>query len=705
MKVNSLPFLFECLAAPLHHRLDPELLRSVARRPIEEDEGTVTELLAKRAGVLGLRIVPLSLSVGAILQLQGHELPVVVERPGQGPLLVREVRARRIAVWTEDSESRWLSAREFQQETGAASDSEKLSCAGAELALPLTHGGEGDSDDAHGHHGHGGLERLLSLMRLEREDLLSVLVYASFIGLTALAVPVAVQAVVNTVVFGALVQPLLILTLLVLACLAFNGLMRALQARVVERLQERLFVRAATEFAYRLPRIKVDAFDRVHAPEKVNRFFDVITAQKAVSSLLLDGSLLVLQAIVGMVLLAFYHPFLLAFDFVLIIAVGTIVWGMGRKAVPTSLEESAAKYELVAWLEDVARSPIAFRMNQEAALERADDLASRYLAMRREHFAIVFRQIVGAVVLQAVASASLLAIGGLLVLEGQLTVGQLVAAELVVTSVVAGVAKLGKHLESFYDLRTSLEKIGSVTDLPLEGEGATRSLPFSGPAKLDLTSVRFAHAGRAPVFDDLSLSVDAGERVAVFGNHGAGKSALADIIFGLRTVARGSILVDGVDVRELGLNELRRHVALVRDVEIFEGTLYDNVALWRPNVSPSDVHAALAAVGLSDAVARLPNGVSTRLLAGGNPLSLGQAQRLMLARVLSGKPRLLVIDGLLDGLEEGSLHDLEACLQTVCNGRTTLLVLTGLESVASFCDRRKAIGQRGTATLPPKELR
>lgn len=710
---SELRQLFEALTDSLSHKVDPALLRVVASEEVElTAETTLFDVIVARASLLGLQMSRMPMTPFDLVMVPMHHLPLVVQRADGGLGMVTATRAFRAKVGWDDNEA-WLGSKALATWLGAANDRERVIVMGAELALPLTTGAAGEegagAHDGHGGghgHGHGGIERLFSVMQLERSDLFSVFIYAVFIGLSTLIVPVAVQAVVNTVAFATLVQPLVVLTLLVLGFLAFNGLLRAFQAVAVERLQQRFFVRAATEFAHRIPRIEVDAFDRVHAPEKVNRFFDVMTVQKSAASLLLDGLLLALQALVGMILLGFYHPFLLAFDFVLLLAIVGIVFGLGRKAVTTSLDESSAKYDLVAWLQDVARSPIAFRMNQDAALERTDDFARQYLRKRRAHFKTIFRQIVGSVALQAIASAVLLAIGGLLVLDGQLTVGQLVAAELVVTSIVAGVAKLGKHLESYYDLRTALEKIGTVTDLRLERNDAMRTLPALGPAKLELASIRFAHGDRPPVHDGLSLHVNPGEKLAVFGLHGAGKSAIADLAFGLRAVSRGAILLDGVDIREIGLAELRRHVALVRDVEVFDGSVFDNVALWRNDVTPEDVNSALAAVGLGDTVARLKNGVKSHLLTGGNPLSVGQAQRLMLARALAGRPRLLVIDGLLDGLDEDSLDELEQCLISVCRGKTTLLVLTSLEPVASWCDRRVTLSRRTTAlsTLPPKPL-
>ena len=690
--------VLEAFAAALSATLDPARVRAAENATGGADVPLLSRL-AQAGEAVGLRIVGIETTPDRICSLGNHDLPLVGEGASGEPLLVLEVRARRARVRLLEGEV-WVSARRLAELLGLASAEMSTTVAAAELSLPLTGAtaghGEDEADHAHGHghddhggHGHGGprshMKRLEKLLKLERGDLGVLLIYAVFIGLTSLAVPIAVQALVNTVGFTTLLQPLVVLVLMVLGVLAFNGVLRAMQTLVVERIQERLFVRAATEFAHRLPRIRVDAFDKVYPPEKVNRFFDVLTAQKTLSGLLTEGLLVALQALMGLLLLAFYHPFLLAFDVVLIVSLVVIVWGLGRRGVPTSIDESSAKYEVAAWLEDVARSPLAFRLHQAAALERADDLARRYLLARRSHFKVLYKQIVASLGLQAIASAGLLAVGGILVIERQLTLGQLVAAELVVSSVVAGVTKLGKHLESYYDLATSVEKLGSVTDLPLERDDGVRSLSTSGPARLALVGVGFSHGLGKLTLDGFSMSIEPGRKIALLGGNGAGKSTVADLIYGLREPDRGSILLDGVDLRELPLAELRRHVALLRGVEIFDGTLYDNVAMSRPDVRPEDVHRALDAVGLGDEVARLRGGVKTRLLTGGKPLSLGQAERLMLARALAGRPRLLVVDGLLDGLDAATLAALEERLGTVCSS-TTLLVMTSVHAVADWCD-------------------
>ena len=581
--------ILEAFAAASHLATDPARLREVSRRVAAAGTtASCVDDLAGRLPEIGLRPIVHQCSSEALLDLSAAALPVLVDREGDAALMVIDRLGRDWRVRLEAGAVETVSVAALARLVGTG----PLRCLRAEPALPLT----GDHHEAHGHHG-SPRERVRALLALERSDLWAVVLQSVIVGLATLAVPVAVQAVVNTLAFGVLVQPLVVLSLAVLGVLALSGVLRASQSRLVERLQERLFVRAAVEFAHRLPRIDVSALHGVYPPEKVNRFFDVLTAQKALSALLLDGLQLVLQALVGMLLLGFYHPFLLAFDVVLVLVAALIIFVFGRHGVSTSLAESAAKYDLVAWLQHVSRGPVAFRLNPDASVERADDLARRWVTARRRHFAVVFRQLVGGISLQVAASAALLAVGGFLVMDGQLAVGQLVAAEIVVATIVAGIAKLGKHLESYYDLATALEKVGTVTDLPLEREQALRTLdPRVGPASLRLVDLSFAYENGHAVLDGLALSVNPGERVAVLGGHGSGKSALADLLFALRDPSAGAVLVDGVDTRELSPRGLRGHVALVR------GVLHDLSQFGASNVVERARHEILATMACHGAV-------------------------------------------------------------------------------------------------------
>ncbi len=156
------------------------------------------------------------------------------------------------------------------------------------------------------------LRRMRQLLALDRQDIAVVVIYGVALGLLSLAVPIAVQSLVNTVTIGSLFQPLVVLTILLAVALIGAAVLRALQIRIAEMLQRRLFVRIVVEIGGRLPRMSADALREKNGPELLNRFFDVFTTQKSVTSLLLGGVDAALIALVGLIVLAFYHPVLLA---------------------------------------------------------------------------------------------------------------------------------------------------------------------------------------------------------------------------------------------------------------------------------------------------------------------------------------------------------------------------------------------------------
>lgn len=531
--------------------------------------------------------------------------------------------------------------------------------------------------------------RLRRIIFEERQDIVVALIYAAGAGLLTLATPIAVQALVNTVAFGTLLQPVVVLTVLLLGGLIFAGVLRALQAWVVEVLQRRVFLRLVDALSRRLPRVELSAFDRAHGPELVNRFFDVFTIQKAASSLLVDGLEIFLTAFVGMLVLGFYHPLLLAFDVVLLGFVFVILFAMGRGATKTAVYESMAKYEVASWLEEVARHPAAFKLAGGPALarERADLLAASYLTRRKKHWRVVFRQLAGALSLQAFASAGILGIGGWLVIDRQLTLGQLVAAELIVTMVVASFAKVGKHLETTYDLLAALDKVGVLLDLPLEEEGVAQcqATTIHG-SELAARNVTYSFDGLTPILEGANLVLAPGERVVLRGESGAGRSILVDLLLGLRSPQNGSVEIDGVDLADLDGDALRARTALVRGTEVVAGSIYDNVAFGRREVDVRTVRDALRAVGLIDDVAQMEDGLATRLMPDGSPLSRGQAARLVLARAIAGHPALLVIDGALDQLDPATRSQI---LETVFAEEApwTLLVVTHADDISRCCSR------------------
>ncbi|MFV0443225.1 MAG: peptidase domain-containing ABC transporter [Planctomycetaceae bacterium] len=530
------------------------------------------------------------------------------------------------------------------------------------------------------------LARAWALLRPEAGDMWIIFLFALVAGVLAMATPLAIEALVSTVTFGRMLQPIVVLSLMLMAFLAFQAAIKGLQTYVVEIIQRRLFARVAADLAYRMPRADFETLHGQPARELLNRFFDVVTVQKITAQLLLDGISIMLSTLIGMTVLGFYHPWLLGFDAVLIALIAFSIFVLGRGAIVSSIKESKCKYHMAAWLEDLAGSPIAFRFDGGAqfAFERANRLTFQYLTERRRHFRILMRQIVFALGLQAIASTVLLGLGGWLVIDGQLTLGQLVAAEVIVTIIVGSFAKLGKHMEGFYDLMASVDKLGHLFDIPMERHSGLLSLSQPGPASLEVSDLQYTARSTGEALPSLSFSIPAGSTAVMLGSDERAHSLLFDILYGLRTPQRGYVLISGVDPRELRPDILRRAVSLVRDIEIFEGTVAQNIHLERPDISPSAVREALKDVGLLEEVLALPRGLDTPLNMTGTPFSRSQQFKLMIVRAIVGRPSLLLIDAALDGLPDG---DVQSLMSMLCQEDRpwTMLVATGRRAVAEFC--------------------
>lgn len=534
------------------------------------------------------------------------------------------------------------------------------------------------------------------LLGLDRADIRLAFVYGAAIGILSVVTPVAVQALVNTIAFGALLQPLVVLTALVAVVLTFSGVMRMLQAYTVEAIQARMFVRATADVTRRLFASPVDTVAQASPAELTARFLEIPVLQKAVAILLVDGIDLLLRLLVGMTLLAVYHPTLLLFSAAILLALVLVIVLGGRGAVATALEESKTKYKIVDWLEQTVQTAGVVRSetSRRRALEHADHLARRYRDARNAHFRKLVRQLAGGIAIKVIGSAALLGIGGALVVAGQLTLGQLVAAELVFASIAFALVKLHKQLEAVYDIVASSEKFAGLVDAPLERRGGER-LAERGGLRVQLDEVEVTHEG-GTVLQDVHLAVAAGEHVGISGAAGSGKSTLLDVVATSLSPTRGRLAFDGQDLRQLALGDLRAHIVVLREGEreLVVDTIDANLRLARPEATAQEIDHVLELVGLRDEIGRLPAGFSTELTRIGRPLSGTAVRRLVLARAMLAHPRLLLLDGCLDHLGLPA-HQKERLLDALFSRRdTTIIVVSDDREVLARCDRRLETGRR-----------
>jgi putative ABC transport system ATP-binding protein len=527
------------------------------------------------------------------------------------------------------------------------------------------------------HPDQGSWTRLRNALDLDPRDVGMIFVFAFCVGLLSIVAPAAIETLVNTVAFGVLLWPVIALALVMLALLLISASLKSLQILVAEYLQRRLFVRYAEKFAAHFSRADISTFEGRNAGELADRFFEVSSVQKALAGMLVDGVGIVMITLVGLVLLSCYHPYLLSFAVILVVAVITVTLALGRGGVSTSIEESYAKFDLAGWLGEIASSPSLFRTGamQAFSLGRARAHTAAYVGARKTHFRVVWRQTLFVIFLEAVASTLLLGLGGWLVINRQLTLGQLVASELIVTLVLAALAKSGKHLESFYDLEASLDKLGVIDSFLLEPEGGEILLSSGKP--LAVNAVVPGISGQ------ISLDVPAGSRIAVLGAQGSGKTRLLETVSLLRSPEGARVSFDGIDSNTLDRSAARSLIAHAGRGEAFSGTILENLRAGNEGIGVEQIREALLTVGLDGRVAALPKGMATLLSSTGSPLSSSESVLIGIARAMLARPRLLLLDATID-LVDPALHDTLIPALTAPDAPWTLIVSTTRRDVAEM---------------------
>jgi len=502
------------------------------------------------------------------------------------------------------------------------------------------------------------LSKLFKLFEEEKKDFTVVFVYAMIVGLTSLVVPLSASAIVNSVMLG-LSSQLVVLCVLVAIGLLIVGAFDVMKRYVADVLQRRIFVRTSFEIAYRLPRMTQSAFKKEYAPEVVNRFFDVLTIQKTIGKFLLDGTGSGLVVIIGLILLAVYHPFFVLFDLALLMFVPMVIFVLGHGGLETSIKESKKKYALVSWFEEIARCQTSFKLyaKPEFVYQRVDRIAVNYVEARHKHFLVLARQMIGSAIFRAAATVGVLGLGGTLVLSEQLTIGELVAAELVVIAMLGAIEKLVEQFEHHYDLFTAIDKISHLVDRPLEPSGGEPAPNFDGAVSIDLKNVEFGY-DEQKVLKGITLHIEKGSRISLVGTSGSGKTTLANLLLGLYEPSRGKILINDFDISRMSLEDIRKTVSIVLEAnELFDGTIEENITMGR-DFPYEQLVWALKTAQLYDELQALPDGLKTHLVPMGQNVSIGIRRRIMFARAIIGKPRLLILDECFGGVEESIKLDL-----------------------------------------------
>lgn len=532
------------------------------------------------------------------------------------------------------------------------------------------------------------IKRLWDLIYIEKKEITSIYFYAILSGLVQLSVPIGVQAIIGFVLGASMVTSIYVLIFVVVLGVLMVGVMQMNQMKIIEKIQQNIFTRYAFEFAETIPRFDLKKVDNYYLPEKVNRFFDTLNVQKGLSKLLLDIPTATIQIIFGLILLSLYHPIFIVFGFLLLFILWFILSTTSKKGWSTSLEESAYKYEVVAWLEEIARVIKSFKFSQgtHLNLQKTDKNVLGYLKARTAHFNVLLVQYRTLVFFKVAITTTMLTVGTYLLLSQQLNIGAFIAAEIVILSVIAAVEKLIGSLDSVYDVITGLEKLASVTEIALEKEGTLALNTSNNGVSIKISDFNFQYLDGKKALTNINLMIPPNSKVCISGHEGSGKSSLLRVISGNFSDFSGSILINNIPIGNYQLETLRSKMGVyLNQQDIFRGTVWENISMNRQGILPENVTKIAENLGIQSYLDTLQQGFETEIDSAGKKLPSTIVKKILLLRAFANQPNLLLLEEPWQGLEEAEKEKMVNHLLNMIPN-TTIIVVSNDETFAQKCD-------------------
>ncbi len=533
------------------------------------------------------------------------------------------------------------------------------------------------------------LRRFFLLLKAEKKDIYNIYFFAIMIALVNLTLPLGIQAIIGLMSGGLLLESVFVLMVLVVVATIIAGWLQVQQLSLVEVLQQRVFAKTAFDFAFRIPRLKLEKLTHTYTPELVNRFFDVLNVQKSLPKILIDFTSAVIQIIFGLLLLSFYHPYFILFGLLVISIIFLVFYFTSAKGLETSIYESKYKYKVVYWLEELGRSVQSFKLAGFANLpmHKTDRLLDKYIGYRKKHFAILVKQFTAIIAFKTLITAGLLILGGALVFNRQINLGQFVASEIIIVLVISSVEKLVGSISVIYDMLTALDKIGNVTDLEIESNAGREVSDLDVDKRFELkfenVSYKFPGAKNYSI-QNINLSISGTQKICIAGFNDSGKTTLIKTVAGLFQNYEGVVSLNGMSIRELNPNSYRDIIGDNLSLsDVFEGTIEENITLGRNGILLKDILGACELVGLNQFIASLEEGLQSEVLPSGSNFPSNVVKKILLARSLVSMPRLMLIDEFFHNVQ--SIEKI-TLIDVLFKGNYAMLIISSIPEVMRRSD-------------------
>ena len=535
------------------------------------------------------------------------------------------------------------------------------------------------------------IRNFFQVIRIEKKEVSSIYFYAILSGLIQLSLPLGIQAIINFAQAvsggGKLPASMWLLIILVVGGVFIAGLLQVNQMRLVEKIQQRIFSRYAFEFTFKIPRLKVKETENYYLPELVNRFFDSVSLQKSLSKLLLDIPLAIIQIFFGLILLSIYNAIFILLGLILLVVVLLVLFVSAKRGLEASLAESNYKYSLMGWIQELARGFKTFKISDShhLHLKKTDVLLEGYIESRTNHFNVLKFQYWSLIIFKLLITSSMLLIGGFLLIDQKLNVGQFIAAEIVILTVLAAVEKLILSLDKVYDVLTSVEKLSKVTDKEVEITGDLLLKDNQLGISIEAQQISFAFENGKDVLKNINFKVGSGKKLCIMGDISSGKSTLMELATGSLEPNKGSLLINDIPIGNYDLTSYRKSIgAFYSEQDIFEATLMENITMGNNDIDQQMLMSLAELIGIKDFIISLPKGFNTKLSSTGKGLSSIIKQKILLLRVLSGSPKLLLMDEPFE--MAGGIHTQRICSHLLSIKGMTMIIVTNNLDFASGAD-------------------
>jgi ABC-type bacteriocin/lantibiotic exporter with double-glycine peptidase domain len=519
------------------------------------------------------------------------------------------------------------------------------------------------------------IQRFIQLIVIDKKDIIQIVIYAVISGILSLSLPLGVQAIINLIQAGVVSVSWLVLVFIVVLCVVLGGFLKLMQIKITEYIQQKIFIRSSLDFSIRMPKLKYEILQKHNILELSNRFFDTINIQKGVSKIILDYSAAILEIVFGLLLLTLYHPFFILYGILLFVLLFSIFYFSYSKGIETSIKESKFKYKVAYWIQEIARNNILFKNYQhlDFAIEENNKNLEDYLTYRKKHFKVLVNQYIQLIVFKAIITLSLLIIGGYLVINQQMNIGQFIAAEIIILLVINSVEKIIVGLEVFYDVITSVEKVGEVLDMNFDTIQKTERKYEN--INIELQNISYQYLDKSEnILKDISLKIFQNEHIIVYGSNGSGKSTLLKVLAGIITPKAGLMFINDGNYNKIELENYQSNVGYIPSQGfLFKGTFIENIVL-NNSYSEDYLKKVVQSLHLSSFLKQLSNSWNTELQLNGNQIPSSIIQKIILARTLVQNPKILILEDALDKIDENEIPSIIDFIIEECKEKTLIIV-------------------------------